>query len=147
MKSHTSLSSSRLSCERTPRYVSCSIALPTLMVNLALMINLGPCLMPLIFDILLHFRTGKIGLVTDVKQAFLQINIAEEHRDFLRFIWLQEFNLDKIVILRFKRIVFGLTCTPFLLNATIKLHLEKFLSIDGSKNLSKNCYLFIYLFI
>ena len=103
--------------------------------------------MPLIFDILLHFRTGKIGLVTDVKQAFLQINIAEEHRDFLRFIWLQEFNLDKIVILRFKRIVFGLTCTPFLLNATIKLHLEKFLSIDGSKNLSKNCYLFIYLFI
>ena len=86
-------------------------------------------------------------LVTDMKQAFLQTNIAEEHRDYLRFIWLQEFNLDKIVILRFKRIVFGLTCTPFLLNATIKLHLEKFLSTDGSKNLSKNCYLFIYLFI
>ena len=49
-----------------------------------------PCLIQLIFDILLRFRTGKIGLVTDMKQAFLQINIAEKHRDFLRFIWHQD---------------------------------------------------------
>ena len=27
----------------------------------------------------LRLRTGKIGLVTDMKQAFLQTNIAEEH--------------------------------------------------------------------
>ena len=141
MKSHTSLSSSRLSCERTPRYVSCSIPLPTLMVNLALMIDLGPCLMPLIFDILLHFQTGKIGLVTDMKQAFLQTNIAEEHRDFLRFIWLQEFNSDENVILRFKRTVFGLTCSLF------NFIWKSFCRLIGSKNLSKNCYLFIYLFI
>ena len=46
----------------------------------------GPCSIPLIFDILLRFRTGKIGLVADMKQALLQINIAEEHRDYLRFI-------------------------------------------------------------
>ena len=52
-----------------------------------------PSLIPLIFDILLRFRSGKIGLVADMKQAFLQINIAEEHRDYLRFIWHQEFNL------------------------------------------------------
>ena len=62
-----------------------------------------------------------------MKPAFLQINIAEEHRDYLRFIWLQEFNFDENIILPFKRIVFRLTCSPFLLNATVKLHLEKFL--------------------
>ena len=31
----------------------------------------GPCLIPLILDILLRFRTGKFGLVVDIKQAFL----------------------------------------------------------------------------
>ena len=62
-----------------------------------------------------------------MKQAFLQMNIAEEYRDYLRFIWLQEFNFDENIILHFKIIVFGLTCSPFLLNATVKLHLEKFL--------------------
>ena len=33
----------------------------------------GPCLLPLLFDILLRFRTGKIGLILDIKQAFLQL--------------------------------------------------------------------------
>ena len=47
----------------------------------------GPCLIPLIFDIFLRFRTSKIGLVADIKQAFLQINIAEENRNYLGFIW------------------------------------------------------------
>ena len=69
-----------------------------------------------------------------MKQAFLQINITEEHRDYLRFIWLQEFNLDEN-ILHFKRIVFELTCSPFSLNSTVKLHLEKFLSIDSFKKI------------
>ena len=44
----------------------------------------GPCLLPAIFDILLQFRLGKIGLVSNIKQAFLNIAIAEEHRDLLR---------------------------------------------------------------
>ena len=32
-----------------------------------------------------------------------------------------------------KRIVFGLACSPFLLNVTVKLHLKKFLPIDSFK--------------
>ena len=46
----------------------------------------GPCLLPLIFGILIRFRIGKIGIVADVKQAFLQIEISEENRNFLRFL-------------------------------------------------------------
>ena len=32
----------------------------------------GPSLVPLIFNILLRFRTGKISLIADMKQAFLR---------------------------------------------------------------------------
>ena len=41
----------------------------------------GPCLLPSVYDISLRFRLGKIGLASDIKQAFLNIAIAEEHRD------------------------------------------------------------------
>ena len=90
----------------------------------------GPCLLPLIFDILIRFRTGKIGIVADVKQAFHQIEIVKEHRDFLRFLWFEDilYNQETIT-LRFKRVIFGLTCSPFLLNGTIKEHLQKYLPL------------------
>ena len=42
----------------------------------------GPCLIPLIFDILLCFCNDKIGIVADMKQTFLQINIAKKHEDY-----------------------------------------------------------------
>ena len=90
----------------------------------------GPCLLSLIFDILIRFRTRKIGIVADVKQTFHQIEIVKEHRDFLRFLWFKDilYNQETIT-LRFKRIIFGLTCSPFLLNGTIKEHLQKYLPL------------------
>ena len=42
----------------------------------------GPYLLPLIFDILNRFRTGKIRIVADVKLAFHQIETVKEHCDF-----------------------------------------------------------------
>ena len=63
-----------------------------------------PCLLPYLLDILLRFRTGKIAVVADIKQAFLQIEMNEN------------------VEYRFTRLVFGLTCSPFLLNATVRHH-------------------------
>ena len=47
--------------------------------------------------------------------------------------------------MRFKRIVFGLTCSLFLLNATVKLHLEKFLSIDSFKIFIEKLLLNLYV--
>ena len=49
----------------------------------------GPSLLPLIFDILIRFCTEKLGIVSDVKQAFHQIEIVKEHRGFLRFLWFE----------------------------------------------------------
>ena len=80
----------------------------------------GPRLLPLIFDILIRFRTGKIGIVADVKQAFHQIEIVKEHRDFVRFLWFKDilYNQETIT-LRSKQVIFGLTCSSFLLNPLI----------------------------
>ena len=95
-------------------------------------LNSGPCLLHYLFDILLRFWTGKIGLVGDIKEAFLQIKVAEEYRDFVRFLWFQD-NKDingtsrKITSLRCTRVIFGRTSSPFLLNGTIKIQVKKYL--------------------
>ena len=85
-------------------------------------------MLPYIFDILIRFRIGKIAVIADIKQAFLQIEVAEEHRDFLRFLWLRDPNneLSKKIILRFRRVLFGLNCSPFLLAGTIQYHMMKY---------------------
>lgn len=84
----------------------------------------GPNMLGKIFDILLRFSLHKIAFTADIKQAFLNVGIHAEHQDFLRFLWYDSNN--DIVIYRFLRAVFGVTSSPFLLNATIRQHLDKF---------------------
>jgi hypothetical protein len=87
----------------------------------------GPNLIAKIFDILLRFRLNKIGVLADIKQAFLNVGIDSQHRDFLRFLWYDRKDEDEpIVIYRFNRVVFGITSSPFLLNGTIRHHLDKY---------------------
>ena len=52
----------------------------------------GPCLLPLLKDILVRFRISKYDLVTGIKQAFLQICLEKEHSDFVRFLWFTDIN-------------------------------------------------------
>ena len=88
----------------------------------------SPNLLPKIFDILLRFRTNKFGLISDIKQAFLNIEINQQHRDFLRFLWYDDVEKPdaKIIILRFLRVVFGVTSSPFLLNGRIRHHCRNY---------------------
>lgn len=87
-----------------------------------------PCLLPFLYDILLRFCVGKIGLAFDIKQTFLQIEIDEQHRDYLRFLWYLKPDDEYPNIFRFKRVTFGINCGPFLLNGTIATHLQKFIN-------------------
>jgi len=92
----------------------------------------GPNMLSKIFDVLMRFRFNRVAVLADIKKAFLNVEVADEHRDFLRFLW---FNLeseedDEIVVYRFLRVVFGLTSSPFLLNGTLKNHLEKYRDSD-----------------
>ena len=86
----------------------------------------GPKFNQHLFDILLRFRLSKCGFVADIEKAFLMISVGNQDRDVLRFLWVSDINEHPptIEVLRFARITFGIACSPFLLNATIKHHLE-----------------------
>ncbi|KAJ8974578.1 hypothetical protein NQ317_014783 [Molorchus minor] len=54
-------------------------------------------------------------------------------RDYLRFLWLTD--EGQIKIFRHKRVVFGVSSSPFLLGATIDLHLKNVKKLDRRKEL------------
>ena len=62
------------------------------------------------------------------------ISMAEKDRDVLRILWVDDIMKEppEIRTLRFARVVFELSSSPFLLNATIKHHLEQFASSHNS---------------
>ncbi|XP_054279009.1 uncharacterized protein LOC128997397 [Macrosteles quadrilineatus] len=97
----------------------------------------GDNLIELIPSILNRFRLHRYGVVADIEKAFLQIGVHRDDRDFLRFLWINEDG--QLVVYRHARVVFGVTCSPFMLSAVIKLHLEKTLDLidSGSLNYSR----------
>ena len=56
------------------------------------------------------------------------ISIAPKDREVLRFLWLKDTFQEEseIIKLRFTRVVFGVSPSPFLFNATIQHHIEKY---------------------
>ncbi|XP_055950987.1 uncharacterized protein LOC129985100 [Argiope bruennichi] len=84
----------------------------------------GPNLVELIPSILNRFRLGAFGIIADIKKAFLQISISDKDREYLRFLWFESGDPDKLKIYRHKRVVFGINASPFLLGATILYHLD-----------------------
>ena len=79
----------------------------------------GPNLIELVPASLLRFREHDIAVIADIRKAFLQIEINKKDRDFLRFLWYRN---GKLVVFRHKRVVFGLTCSPFILGAVLEYH-------------------------
>lgn len=89
----------------------------------------GPKFQQLILDLLVRFRSYNVALTADVEKAFLMIAVDERDRDALRFIWVDDVTKaePELRVYRFARVVFGVSASPFLLNATVKYHLEQFL--------------------
>ena len=84
-------------------------------------------------------------MVTDIKHTFLNIEIDEGDRGFLRFLWVENISeKDKIVVYKFVRVVFGVTSSPFLLGASIKSHVTKHIVaqivVVALKKLSQDMY-------
>ncbi|XP_015118392.1 uncharacterized protein LOC107042036 [Diachasma alloeum] len=85
----------------------------------------GPNLIELIPSLLLRFREQRIGVISDIQKAFLQISVNPEDRDTLRFLWKPTSNPQQTHTYRHRRVVFGVSSSPFLLGATIDLHLNQ----------------------
>ena len=104
----------------------------------------GPVILPDLCGLLLRFRLYLIVILADIEKAFLQIGIQEFERDVTRFLWLRnlsdmDVSEDNLIVYRFCRIPFGLVCSPFLLGATLKFHLQK-QGTPLSLNIMNNIY-------
>ena len=66
----------------------------------------GPCLNADLYSLLLKFRVHPIVLTAYIEKAYLQININEEHRDYLRFLWYRNLQEESIIRYRFTRVIF-----------------------------------------
>jgi hypothetical protein len=92
----------------------------------------GPKFEQKILDILLRFRTYRIALTADIEKAFLMVSVSPKDQDVLRFLWVDDITKSdpNIQMFRFTRVVFGISSSPFLLNATIAHHLKLFSSTN-----------------
>ena len=95
----------------------------------------GPKFNQKIFNILLKFRVHRVAVIADIEKAFLMVSVAKKDREVL---WVDDILADqpKITELRFARVVFGVSSSPFLLNATLRHHLERYQ--DSHPDLVKN---------
>ncbi|GBN95490.1 hypothetical protein AVEN_59306-1 [Araneus ventricosus] len=82
-------------------------------------IEKGPNLIEMIPAILNRFRWGKIGVISEIKQALLQIALNESDRDVLQFMWWKDGDPENTVTYRHCRVIFGISCSPFLLAAIL----------------------------
>ena len=89
----------------------------------------GPAILPDLCGLLVRFHLYPVVILADIEKAFLQSGIQTCDRDVTRFLWLKGVkNLgikNNLVTYWFCCIPFGLICSPFLLEATIQLHLKK----------------------
>ena len=85
----------------------------------------GPSLVPDLAQVLLRFRYQKYAFISDIEKAFLMVGLNEADRDYTQFLWPREpLNINSpFDIYRFKVVLFGSTCSQYLLNATIAHHL------------------------
>ncbi|GFW35054.1 integrase catalytic domain-containing protein [Trichonephila clavipes] len=90
----------------------------------------GGNLNPNIFHLIISFRLNTIAITADIERAFLQISLRDEDRDAVRFLFpdIRSNQTDpyKFQVYRFKRVMFGINVSPFLLSATIKHHIENY---------------------
>ena len=113
-------------------------------VSLNSVLNAGPSLLPLLMSMLVRFRFHRMVLVSDIKQAFSQISVNEEDRNCLRFLWINSVDEEhpEIVIRRFRRILFGVNTSPFILGRTIHHHVSGYRDLDPDfiKSLLESIY-------
>nr|XP_042913096.1 uncharacterized protein LOC107448485 [Parasteatoda tepidariorum] len=102
----------------------------------------GPNLNPNLLILLLKFREFKIGIIADCEKPFLQLLIDEHDRDYLRFLWSEQFPPKKIEVFRNRTVTFGVKSSTFLLAGTIKYHIKNYKESHplACKVLNKNLY-------
>ena len=89
-------------------------------------IHAGPNLIADLTGLLIRFRFKMVALVGDLEKAFLQVALHSDDRDVTRFLWKEKASDPTPTVYRMTRVLFGVNASPFLLQATIRHHLEQY---------------------
>lgn len=76
-------------------------------------------LIEIIPEVIDRFRRHSVGVTADIEKAFLQLEVNPEQKDFLRF-----YNTNGREY-RHRRVVFGVSSSPFLLGAVLGHYLKR----------------------
>ena len=105
-------------------------------VSLNTYLKPGDNLLRRLVAVLLGFRTHPVACQADIKAAFHQISVKKEDRPYLQFLWQEQ-------ALRFRRVPFGLTCSPYMLLRSIEKHLAQYQHVypELCKKLTSGLYM------
>ena len=76
-----------------------------------------------LWSVLTRGRFNPVAATGDLQKAFLQVRVKESDRDAIRFHWRRDEH-SPLETLRFRRALFGLAPSPFLLGGVIEVHLN-----------------------
>jgi hypothetical protein len=65
----------------------------------------------LIPRVLLKFQEKRIGVISDINKAFLQISVNQQDQDYLRFLWWRRDDQEKTRVFHHRRVIFGVNCS------------------------------------
>lgn len=85
----------------------------------------GPKLQEDIFNILVRFRSHKIGFVADIEKMYRQIQLDEYDQNFQRILWINEIT-NKVEEYQLTTVTYGTGAAPYLAIQTVIHHAEKF---------------------
>ncbi len=103
----------------------------------------GPLILASLVGLLMNFRMKAIAVMGDIKQAFHQLKLNPLCRNVTLFYWLKNiheaFSESNLKIMRFCRVPFGCSSSPFLLAASIKHHMSKY-DTESAKQVTDGLY-------
>ena len=111
-----------------PQYASCMTVVAIKQRSLNNCLLTGQPQLNYLCCIILRFRLHPVRICTDIKTAFLHIQLHEDDRDYTKFLWLSDPKDpdSEFVTYRFRVVLFGVVCSPFMLNAALHCHLAQY---------------------
>ena len=94
----------------------------------------GPDLMNSLLGILCRFRQEQIAVTCDVEKMFHQFQVIPQHRDYLRFVWWPQGDVEADPLTyRMKVHVFGAVSTPAYANFAMRRMAEEYREVCGDR--------------
>ena len=78
----------------------------------------GPDLLRNLLGILFQFRENKIAITADIQERFLQVEVPNDQRRYLRFLW--RISENQLVAMQYNRHIFGAKSSPACANFSLQ---------------------------